>query len=300
LSKKTENTTNSWRFIAGVAPTTFSCVGAKQWLGSQSSWGYIAGTGGKCYNVGKSEPYANKWINPGALVTIRMNTTTKEVEYLLNGASQGVAFKNFDVKSGVHAAISMTAKSSRLRLMQRITSSKPQRKSGNSLNNEKTWNPNNKSKQLLIHQDGDMVENQGSNDTWTCIVGNKVFKSGVQEFEVIMSKDARSSNTWKSIVGVVPHNYKVTEHAWLGSQNSWGYIGGTGGKCHRVGKSEMYGREFGQGARIRVRLNFPKKTIEFFLNGKSQGIAFTNLVGPVMPGISLTGTGSIAKLVIKP
>jgi len=299
LVEKVENTTNSWRFIAGVAPTNFSCVGAKQWLGSQSSWGYIAGTGGKCFNVGKSEQYANKWISPGSLVTIRMNKATKEIDYLLNGVPQGVAFKNFEIKSGVHAAVSMTAKGSRLRLMQRITSSKPQRQNqGNAVNNEKTWNPNNKSKQLLIHQDGSSVENQGSNDTWTAIVGNKTYSSGVQEFEIIMVKDARSSNTWKSIVGVVPANFRVSEHAWLGSQNSWGYIGGTGGKCHRVGKSDVYGREFGQAARIRVRMNFPKKTIEFFLNGKSQGVAFTNLVGPVMPAVSLTGTGSIAKLIV--
>jgi len=299
LVEKVENTTNSWRFIAGVAPSSFSCVGAKQWLGSQSSWGYIAGTGGKCFNVGKSEQYANKWISPGSLVTVRMNKATKEIEYLLNGVSQGVAFKNFEVKNGVHASVSMTAKGSRVRLMKRITSSQPQKqRSGNIVNNEKTWNPSNKSKQLLIHQDGTSVENQGSNDTWTAIVGNKTFSSGIQEFEVIMVKDARSSNTWKSIVGVVPVNFRVSEHAWLGSQNSWGYIGGTGGKCHRVGKSEMYGREFGQGARIRVRMNFPKKTLEFFLNGKSQGVAFTNLVGPLMPAVSLTGTGSIAKLIV--
>eukprot|EP00493_Phyllostaurus_siculus_P026570 UN26915 len=123
LVEKVENTTNSWRFIAGVAPSSFSCVGAKQWLGSQSSWGYIAGTGGKCFNVGKSEQYANKWISPGSLVTVRMNKATKEIEYLLNGVSQGVAFKNFEVKNGVHASVSMTAKGSRVRLMKRITSS---------------------------------------------------------------------------------------------------------------------------------------------------------------------------------
>ena len=80
LVEKVENTTNSWRFIAGVAPSSFSCVGATQWLGIQSSWGYIAGTGGKCFNVGKSEQYANKWISPGSLVTVRMNKATKEIE----------------------------------------------------------------------------------------------------------------------------------------------------------------------------------------------------------------------------
>jgi len=298
LVEKVENTTNSWRFIAGVAPASFSCVGSKQWLGSQSSWGYIAGTGGKCFNVGKSDPYAAKWITPGSLLTCRMNKASKEIEFLLNGKSQGVAFTSFEEKSGVFGGISMTAKGSRVRLMERITRSQNVQAPAKALNNDKTWNPQNKSKQLIIHADGTTVENSGSNDTWTCIVGNKVYKRGVQEFEIVMLKDSRSSNTWKSIVGVAPVGFKVSEHAWLGSQNSWGYIGGTGGKCHRVGKSEIYGREFGNQARIKVRLDFGKKTIEFFLNGKSQGIAFTNLTGAVTPAVSLTGTGSIAKLII--
>jgi len=37
-----------WRFIVGVVPPTFPLT----WVGAAESWGYIGGTGGKCFNVG--------------------------------------------------------------------------------------------------------------------------------------------------------------------------------------------------------------------------------------------------------
>jgi len=308
LVEKTEETTNSWRFIAGVAPVEFTCSGSKQWLGSQNSWGYIAGTGGKCYNIGKSEHYASKWgiKEPGNLITCRVDATKREISFFVNGQRQGVAFDNFQVKNGVTAAISMTGKHSKVRLMKRLThyrndnapprsvvrqSANPRRK-----DDESCWNPQQKSKQLEILENGISVKNKGSNDTWTCCVGNKVYRSGVHSFEIEMTEDPASTNTWKSIIGVVPVGFRTSDSAWIGSQNSWGYISGTGGKCHKVGKSEIYGRTYGAGDRVRVQLDFTKKRIEFFLNNKSQGVAYHNLVGPVHPAVSLTGTNSIATL----
>jgi hypothetical protein len=39
-------------------------------------------------------------------------------------------------------------------------------------------------------------------------------------------------------------------------------------------------------------LDFDALTIEYFVNGRSQGIAFRNLRGPVHAALSFTGTGS--------
>jgi len=307
LVERSEDTTNSWQFIGGVAPVEFRCSGNKQWLGSQGSWGYIAGTGGKCYQQPKSENYGLKWGKPGDVMTCRINAQRKTIAFAVNGKNQEAAFTNFVMGTGVSAAVSMTGKGSRIRLMERVTaanqpvavrSSVVRSSSNRIVQNEKTWNMKLRSKQCIVHPDGITVENKGSNDTWVCIVANKTYQQGVRSFEVVMTKDAKSTNTWKSIVGIVPSSFKVQESAWIGSQTSWGYIGGTGGKCHRQGKSEHYGKEFGTGDVIKVTMDFNRKTVEFFVNGKSQGVAFNNLVGPCHPAISLTGAGSVAKLVV--
>ena len=41
------------RFIIGVIPASLDCTGSKQWVGTNGSWGYIAGTGGKCHMQAK-------------------------------------------------------------------------------------------------------------------------------------------------------------------------------------------------------------------------------------------------------
>lgn len=90
--------------------------------------------------------------------------------------------------------------------------------------------------------------------------------------------DANTTNTWRVCICVVPTTFNSeSDRIWVGSQKSWGYIGGPGGKCFN---SDVIG----------VLLNFPAKTIEFFKNGIPQGIAFDNLVGPVHAAVSLTGT----------
>jgi hypothetical protein len=49
------------RFIIGVIPSTVDCKGAKQWVGTSGSWGYIGGTGGKCHAQPKSLSYGAKY-----------------------------------------------------------------------------------------------------------------------------------------------------------------------------------------------------------------------------------------------
>eukprot|EP01084_Bolivina_argentea_P100315 180137_1 len=61
LVERAENTSNSWKFMVGIAPDEFTCNGSRQWLGSQKSYAYIGGTGGKCYDNPKSISYGSKW-----------------------------------------------------------------------------------------------------------------------------------------------------------------------------------------------------------------------------------------------
>jgi len=73
-------------------------------------------------------------------------------------------------------------------------------------------------------------------------------------------------------------------------------VGGTGGKCHNVGKSEPYGRKFSTGDRVTCSLDFNRKTIAFSKNGRTQGISFTDLHGMVRPAVSFCGTGAAVRL----
>jgi len=158
------------------------------------------------------------------------------------------------------------------------------------------WDPNLKSPHLAIFPDGVTVTNKGSQDTWQGVVSRQIFNSGRHSFEIHIINDIKTSNQWKYIFGVAPIAFDPKRTAWLGSQNSWGYIGGTGGKCHTVGKSVAYGKRFGGNDTIKCIIDFNKRTIEFFRNDKSQGIAFNNLNGAVRPAVSLTGKGAAVRI----
>jgi len=107
-------TPNSWMMIVGVVPTTFTCSGSKQWVGAGESWGYIAGTGGKCFNVPRSTPYGETYGLVGDVIRCTMDFEQSTVEFFKNGVSQGVAFRN--LKGPSHAAISLTATGSQAKL----------------------------------------------------------------------------------------------------------------------------------------------------------------------------------------
>jgi len=346
LCERCENTSNSWKFMAGIAPEEFTCNGSRQWLGSQKSYAFIGGTGGKCYNEPTSLSYGSKWGNKvGDMITTKVNIKQKKIEFFYNGRSQGVAFDNFNPESqNYYAAVSITATGSRLRLMQKVT---PRSKPGIALQNPAVMNPamnpvmnpaaaspvnfqnmqqqfqsqmnfappppainpvaSNaqvqygwdqalKSPHLAIFPDGVTVTNKGSNDTWQGAVSQMIFSSGKHSFEIHIINDTKTSNQWKYIFGVAPVSFDPKRTAWLGSQHSWGYIGGTGGKCHIHGKSIAYGKRFGGQDRIKCVLDFGKRSIEFFRNDKSQGIAFNNLNGAVRAAVSITGKGAAVRI----
>ena len=87
---------------------------------------------------------------------------------------------------------------------------------------------------------------------------------------------------------------------WVGVSNSWGYIGGTGGKCHTTANSLPYGAKWGRGDVVTVLLNFEARSISFFRNDEAQGVAFTDLTGPVHLAASLTATESALQIVPTP
>eukprot|EP01084_Bolivina_argentea_P249975 418637_1 len=147
--------------------------------------------------------------------------------------------------------------------------------------------------EILKNCSDTIIENTGSSDLWQVAVTNLLLNSGNPSFEFVILTDAATSNSWKIMVGVVPMEFNPRRsQKWLGSQNSWGYIAGTGDKCFATGKSVKYGKKYGEGDTIKCSLDFEARTIEFFKNDISMGIAFTNLNCAVKPAVSITGTGT--------
>jgi len=54
-----------------------------------------------------------------------------------------------------------------------------------------------------------------------------------------------------------------------------------------------YGRKVNQGETVRTRVDMDAKTVEFFINGQSQGVAYRDIVGPVRPAMSLYGNNVV-------
>jgi len=141
---------------------------------------------------------------------------------------------------------------------------------------------------------GRIVENTGSLDQWCSIRFVTAVLPSFNQFFFslrIVTLPA-TTNTWKVCVGAVPieFNIKADRH-WVGAQHSWSYIGGTGGKCYNSGKSVSYGESYKDKDVVSVLLNFESGNIEFFKNGKSQGVAFQNLKHAVIPAVSFTAKG---------
>jgi hypothetical protein len=311
-------TSNTWRFLLGCVPASLDCKLGKQWVGTNGSWGYIAGTGGKCHEKAVSLNYGAKFgLND--IITITLNFSQHTIEFTKNSEYQGIAFENLNCP--VYIAASLTAVDSQLQLLNSTESqallSAAHLSPAIPLNNLPNlslhhWDPTLKSNFLTVDNSAvhGVVSNTGSNDKWQSARSIMIFSADlaaamnkpglIQEFSIEILGSPASPNSWRLIVGVVPASFTCTGNKqWVGASESWGYIAGTGGKCFNQPKSILYGESFGSvGDRITVRMDWSKGTIEFLKNGKSQGIAFNNLVGPVHAAVSLTATGAAARLIV--
>ena len=145
---------------------------------------------------------------------------------------------------------------------------------------------------------GSVVRNSGSGDKWQMVRSVQSFSSGHHRIAVKVTSDPQTSNTWRFIVGVVPATLDCSgSKQWVGTGGSWGYIAGTGGKCHNAARSDEYGERWGDGDVVGIVLDFDARTIEFWRNDCSQAVAYRDLDGPVHIAASLTAADSQLALV---
>jgi hypothetical protein len=139
---------------------------------------------------------------------------------------------------------------------------------------------------------------RGSHDKWRCARGLRVYREGTHFFEVYIEALGATSNSWNMCVGVVPLDFDPAhEKIWVGAQKSWSYIGGNGHRVYDGANAVPYGEPFGKGDTIGVLLDFDRRSIEFFKNGRSQGVAFSaELSAPVCAAVSFTAARTCLRL----
>jgi len=168
------------------------------------------------------------------------------------------------------------------------------------VNRKRVWDSTQIPSCIRLHEDKVTVTNTGSNNAWRTVVGKLKIQQGRNRFSVEILNSASCSNTWKIVVGVVSLSANAMMNETLGKdEKSWGYIA-NGDKSHNRKKgrnsSINYGDKYGTGDIITVEVDFNKKHIIFYKNEVSQGIAFSNLVFPVYPSVSIVGSKTSVRL----
>jgi hypothetical protein len=78
----------------------------------------------------------------------------------------------------------------------------------------------------------------------------------------------------------------MNSHLGFGGKE-WGFACYSGLKISNGDSREEYNSPSKKGDIIQVDVDLTRRTIEYFRNGESLGIAYRNLISPVCPAVSL-------------
>lgn len=129
-------------------------------------------------------------------------------------------------------------------------------------------------------------QSQGSGCPWRSVYLSPTISlnTGVKSYTVTIDSYQNSSNTFDMVLGVTTSNSAGDSFAfnylYNGGVGAFAYIAQTGkrygyGNC--LGGNEIsYGLSYGQGDVIKVEFDTNNKTITFYKNNVSQGVAYTS------------------------
>jgi len=143
--------------------------------------------------------------------------------------------------------------------------------------------------QLMITADGTVLTST-TTSYYQPAFGNIELKEGIHEWEFYLQQFY--VNSYSCCIGVTPTTFteyttKAQMIGYPGHIPGWSYACGYGQKFH--GTQLSYGRVCQEGDTVKLRLDLDKHTLEFFINGSTLGVAYTDVIGPVRPAISLYG-----------
>jgi len=125
-----------------------------------------------------------------------------------------------------------------------------------------------------------------SDSRWQNAVGSQQFTKGRHYFEVYIAKQKKIDNSWKLNIGVVSDGFDAKKHSvafgYKMTCPCWCLITGRGETLsHKAPsngqKGTPYCQPFQEGDSVGVLLDLWTKKIEFFKNGVSMGVAFTDV-----------------------
>jgi len=152
-----------------------------------------------------------------------------------------------------------------------------------------SWSTNHKHHSVQLLDKNSVIVSTDPN-YWQSVGADIELKTGVHEWEVVLNQ-YDTGNSYNVVIGCVPSHFNQwTSSTWIGSSTTapgWAFVTGNGYKTGTNTGQTYYGTAARQGDTVRTRLDLDKRTIEFFVNNTSQGVAFTDVYGPVRPAISL-------------
>jgi len=118
--------------------------------------------------------------------------------------------------------------------------------------------------------------------TWATAVSSCVLSSGRHSFTVTV--DRCHCMSW----GVLPAQLKpyYSLIGWNKGSEGWAYF--SQGKLDHLNSDPPYGGQYSAGDEITCEVHLDTGTLQFFKNGKSQGVAATGVKGPLRPAVSLS------------
>jgi len=122
------------------------------------------------------------------------------------------------------------------------------------------------------------------------------WSSGTHSVQIKVEYFKALDNTWGLGVGVSLFSSQISNRLVI-LDRSWVYIGLNGHKENCCGTGHAYGHSYGSGDIVTMNIDIDKGILEFLTNGVHQGIAYTNVIGPLYPFVGLSGVG---KLIISP
>ena len=134
---------------------------------------------------------------------------------------------------------------------------------------------------------------------WEKVLGRVQWFAGIHEFSVFLEMNiAATSNSWQIIVGLASERSSLSGHLGL-DQNEWGLACYSGQKISDRDRREEFTSPSKRGDVITARVDLRNKTLEYFRNGESLGVAYSDVRPPVIPAVSLL-KGQRVTLVTKP
>ena len=127
---------------------------------------------------------------------------------------------------------------------------------------------------------------------WSFFMSNQTIQGNfIARLRIVALGD--DPNTWKMCLGLY-NSEKHQAGAWDKFKNGWGYILGNGYKIH-TNPSSAYGQSYGSGDNISIE--YKSKSIIFYKNGVSQGVAFSDVPGPFFIVAALSDSSHVVELV---